>query len=343
MVKITIFPNWITSGTGLWFDLCDGLAYVTAALQRADTSLRREEDPAVFVSRNTITKTCSSSEVPGLRRGWQRYIPIAAQMIDVVLDEDLVVRRDLLEHRLPSSILLPMAELDICNDTPFKPETVVPLLERFSCANAGKGYFLVKKQVFERLDNFLSDHSLKVRRIFVRHNSQVHRIKGTGALPIQLSVVGNVMQMSRRFFMSAMICLTIAAAVFIASSRVNARLYDLQFEINEIEPKARAARKIIDTSQERRNLGVALRARTVTNGDVLKTVEALTRTLPDDTFLTELKIADAKVEISGLSQSAASLPGLLQKSGSFFDVTFSSGIARAVGVDADRFSMSMRR
>ncbi|MVA59472.1 PilN domain-containing protein [Agrobacterium vitis] len=344
MVKITIFPDWMTSGSGLWSDLCDGLAYFSAALRRTDQSLQSEGDLVVLVTHTAITKTGARHQAGRSALGWRGHIrAISATMVDVVLDEDVVVRRDLLEHRLPSSILLPMAELDICNNTPFRPEAVVIILERFSSKSAGKGYFLAKRRVFERLDTFLSENMLKVRRIFVKHGSQIYRVKATAGLPIKPSVVGDMLQMSRRFLMPAIICLTIAAAVFTFGIRVNARLYELQSAITEIEPKAKAARKIIDTSQERRNLVVALRARSVTNGDVLKTVEALTRTLPDDTFLTELKIADAKVEIAGLSKSAASLPGRLQKTGLFFDVAFSSGIARAVGFDADRFSMSMRR
>lgn len=66
-------------------------------------------------------------------------------------------------------------------------------------------------------------------------------------------------------------------------------------------------------------------------------LDALSRTLPDDTYLTELKVADASLEIDGVTREAASLIAILEQAGPFKNATFSAPTTRARGENAEQF------
>jgi general secretion pathway protein L len=66
-------------------------------------------------------------------------------------------------------------------------------------------------------------------------------------------------------------------------------------------------------------------------------LESLSRTLPDDTYLTELRIADGKVQIAGLTRDAPALIGLIEQSRQFTRATFFAPTTREATDSADRF------
>jgi len=67
--------------------------------------------------------------------------------------------------------------------------------------------------------------------------------------------------------------------------------------------------------------------------------EQLSRTLPDDSWLTDMKIADGTITVSGYSQSAASLIALIEESEEFSDPEFRSAVVKSPDVDAERFTL----
>jgi len=73
----------------------------------------------------------------------------------------------------------------------------------------------------------------------------------------------------------------------------------------------------------------ALQARKRTARSAVMTLEALAKTLPDDTHLTELRIEDGKVQIVGLSGDAPALIRLIEQSRRFTRATFFAPTVRA--------------
>jgi len=69
-------------------------------------------------------------------------------------------------------------------------------------------------------------------------------------------------------------------------------------------------------------------------------LEALSRLLPDDTYLTALTVEDGKVQITGLSQDAAALIPLLEQSGDFTAVTFTAPTTQAAGESGEHFEIA---
>jgi general secretion pathway protein L len=77
------------------------------------------------------------------------------------------------------------------------------------------------------------------------------------------------------------------------------------------------------------------------NGSALGILAAATRTLPDDTYLTSLGVHDGRITLSGFSDSAASLIGLLAKSSSFREPAFDSPVTESGDNDQEKFTISM--
>jgi general secretion pathway protein L len=75
---------------------------------------------------------------------------------------------------------------------------------------------------------------------------------------------------------------------------------------------------------------------------VVLTLDALSGALPDDTWLTDLQLADGQLRVSGTSQSVADLVPAVQNSPVFADATFFSPTTRLANNQGDRFHLQMR-
>jgi general secretion pathway protein L len=71
-------------------------------------------------------------------------------------------------------------------------------------------------------------------------------------------------------------------------------------------------------------------------------IDALSEALPDDTWLTELQIADGNVRISGVSHNVAQLVPLIEASPLFAEATFFSPTTRLPDGASDRFHLQTR-
>lgn len=76
-------------------------------------------------------------------------------------------------------------------------------------------------------------------------------------------------------------------------------------------------------------------------GSALSTLAAVTRTLPDDTYLTSLGLHDGKLTLTGLSASAANVLDLLAKAPGFRGPSFVSPIVHRDGENLEFFTISV--
>lgn len=102
--------------------------------------------------------------------------------------------------------------------------------------------------------------------------------------------------------------------------------------------EAATLRKTIDQLSDKGAFFEKERSRT---GDALSTMAALTRILPDDTYLTSLTLHDVKLTILGLSPSAANLIGLLAKASAFTQPTFTSPVLQNQGGSLEAFTIAV--
>ncbi|CCD95858.1 putative General secretion pathway protein L [Bradyrhizobium sp. ORS 375] len=79
-----------------------------------------------------------------------------------------------------------------------------------------------------------------------------------------------------------------------------------------------------------------LRRKQETAADVL-VLDALSRVLPDNTYVTELRIEKDKLQVAGVSQDAPALVRLIEQSAHFTRATFSAPTTRSVDDPGERF------
>lgn len=76
------------------------------------------------------------------------------------------------------------------------------------------------------------------------------------------------------------------------------------------------------------------------NGIPLLTLQNLTDALPDDTYLTSLRLRGRQISLEGQSKEAARLIVTLRQAGHFSDVAFSGPVLRSDNHQADLFSLT---
>jgi general secretion pathway protein L len=75
---------------------------------------------------------------------------------------------------------------------------------------------------------------------------------------------------------------------------------------------------------------------------VLEIWDELSRVLPDHTFLTETRIADGRVTLSGFSADAARLVRIIDQSPLFSGATLAAAITPDATEHKDRFSITFK-
>jgi general secretion pathway protein L len=106
---------------------------------------------------------------------------------------------------------------------------------------------------------------------------------------------------------------------------------DLQHRISQ-----RRAALRLDANGDSSGLGLLAKRKQTTPSSVM-VLEALSRVLPDTTYVTELHIEGAKVQVVGLTQDAPSLIRLMEQSPQFTRATFFAPTTRATNETAERF------
>jgi general secretion pathway protein L len=133
----------------------------------------------------------------------------------------------------------------------------------------------------------------------------------------------------------ALVCagtgLTAGAAVIVCSD-LDAERLDLEHRIAERHAALISGRgSIADEAL------AALEARKHTTPAGVIVIEALSQTLPDDTYLSELRIEDGKVQIAGLTRDSPALIKLIEQSQHFTHATFFAPTTKAPTESGERF------
>ncbi len=108
-------------------------------------------------------------------------------------------------------------------------------------------------------------------------------------------------------------------------------------ELSAPAEQAAALRKSIDRLSDRATFLDTERKRT---GDALSTLAALTRILPDDTYLTALSLHDGKLTILGMAPAAANLISVLANVPRFQQPAFASPLRRSEGGSVETFTIT---
>ncbi|MBI3703031.1 MAG: PilN domain-containing protein [Rhizobiales bacterium] len=141
----------------------------------------------------------------------------------------------------------------------------------------------------------------------------------------------------RRALIAALLSLAILSALAISADIVIGN--DLQNRQSDVSRRIAERRGIIRAGSDavaNSTLANLARRKNQTPASVI-VIEALTKVLPDNTYVTELRIEGDKVQIVGISRDAPALIGLIEQSPHFDRATFFAPTTRSPSDPGDRF------
>lgn len=125
----------------------------------------------------------------------------------------------------------------------------------------------------------------------------------------------------------------------LAWQNTNSTLAAVERDLADLRAKLAASGPAVPTGD--RDVEAIFNRRLNTPVSVLA-LDALSESVPDDTFLTELRIAEGRVRMSGVSRSVSRLVPLLEASPSFAEPTFFAPTTRLPNNQGDRFHLDAR-
>jgi general secretion pathway protein L len=126
-----------------------------------------------------------------------------------------------------------------------------------------------------------------------------------------------------------------AAASLLIAAYLENTMQSQQSELEHQILQRRAALRQ-DSNTPGSGLGLLAKRKQTTPASIM-VLEAISRALPDTTYVTELRIEDDKVQIVGMTQDAPSLVRLLEQSPQFTRATFFAPTTRAANETGERF------
>jgi general secretion pathway protein L len=126
-----------------------------------------------------------------------------------------------------------------------------------------------------------------------------------------------------------------AAASLLLSIYLGGSLQSEQEEVQRQISQRRAALRV-DANGMASGIGLLAKRKQTTPSSVM-VLEALSRVLPDTTYVTELRIEGDKVQVVGMTQDAPSLIRLMEQSPQFTRATFFAPTTRAANESGERF------
>jgi general secretion pathway protein L len=127
-----------------------------------------------------------------------------------------------------------------------------------------------------------------------------------------------------------------AALSFATAGLVGARLDEQQRQLAQTISERRAALRLDLQGSDSAALRGLMRRKQETPAAVML-VEALSRILPDNTYVTELRIEKDRLQIVGLTQDAPALVKLIEQSAHFTRATFFAPTTRSADDPGERF------
>jgi general secretion pathway protein L len=160
-------------------------------------------------------------------------------------------------------------------------------------------------------------------------------------LPIKLldqplrSVIGAAVNMPR-LLRAILLSSALAAAVSLIANAyfggsLQSELGDLQQRISQ-----RRAALRLGANGSASGLGLLAKRKQTTPASIM-VLEAISRALPDSTYVTELRIEGDKIQVVGMTQDAPSLVRLMEQSPQFTRATFFAPTTHAANEPGDRF------
>lgn len=164
--------------------------------------------------------------------------------------------------------------------------------------------------------------------------------EGINLLPADDGVNGGRRVGGLSLFLAAVAAALIAVAVYLPLEAQQREMQAFSAALAKAKAEAGAAmdlRREIDRLVEESQFLVTRKQKSVKATEVL---DELTRILPDGTWLRQFKIKDRELRISGFSQAASNLIGLIEQSALFANARFTSPVTQDRREGLERFNIA---
>jgi general secretion pathway protein L len=330
------------------------IAAVTAAIETAVTRILPhrciilvEGDANSFTARTTSATKAAPPQtsfrlsegrpVPALGAEWQTALH--GSRLDILMRADQVLLRPVDFPKAAAGFLDGMVRAQIDRLTPWPAsDAVFGLTQPEPVANERITLTLAatSKQKIQPLLKFATDVGAASVTGLVEVPDGGHAAEQVKVFDLPLTGLSrtaiNVPRLLRRTLIGA--CLAAAASLAIAAyvgSVLDAEQQELQHQIAQ----RRAA--LLRANQMGGSAETLLAKRKQTSPSSVMVLEAITRALPDTTYVTELRVEGDKIQVVGLTQDAPSLIRLMEQSPQFTRATFFAPTTRGQNEPGERF------
>jgi general secretion pathway protein L len=149
------------------------------------------------------------------------------------------------------------------------------------------------------------------------------------------SVIGSAERIPRLLRRVLLVAGTAAAASLLIATYLESSMQSEQDELQRQIAQRRAALRL-DANAPGSALGLLAKRKQSTPSSVM-VLEAISRVLPDDTYVTELRIEGDKIQVVGMTKDAPSLIRLMEQSPQFTRATFFAPTTQAPNEPGERF------
>lgn len=132
----------------------------------------------------------------------------------------------------------------------------------------------------------------------------------------------------------------VSAAVWLPLEAQRLAAQEAETALADARKSAVAAAGLRDELDRRAKAGSFLIRRKSEAPMMTEVLADLTRLLPDDTWLFELRVRGASVRARGYAPAASSILELIERGPAFQNASFSSPVTRVPGIEAERFDLS---
>lgn len=264
-----------------------------------------------------------------------------ATSCSITISEGRYLSRHLSDRQLPFSRARQMASIDLADGTPFTQSDVYICLPENPDATRGTSYFLIRKDVLDPVigslvaagvqpvalavktpdgEVWISRQSLRdIHPAFVRKSWNDKLLVGTVALLAALTV------------------LTYGHSYYRYSQAESV----LDEQVASRQKAALEVRKLLDQREKDIAAVEAARKSKAQAVPVVRVWEELSRTLPDNVWITDFSVNGDTLVFNGFSGAAAELISTLDASPLFVNPSFTSPVVRIPGQEGERFAIKL--
>lgn len=281
----------------------------------------------LVVERAGETRKICITDCPGedvdraLREALPRR-PLRRPRVDVIIESDRVLWRDLAPFRLPQSRAEKMARIDFQSETPFSAEDYAILMPCYRRGDRASRYGIVRARDLAPLLRI--GRRAHVAELGVAETGGVRWLTGRSTRALVAGPVPGPRALGRAALLaSALAGLAVAGAY---QWRLTEAGRSLETEIAALERRVaelRAARTDVSADHARQTEAFLQKAEATPLSAVL---EELAASLPDGTWLTSVEFSGTDISISGLSADAAALVPALDAAPSLRDPIFTEAV-----------------